>query len=151
MKGLNLRYLECEIFELLHILLKSSYVYEYVRTLNKTGLKYTYIEITYNNSTMCRVFLRLLRPKFKIKYNEGSLCLCLDGLHRPNAKGCFVHTTIGVSIIEHMQWLSVSLQQGWQSVTPNRWTNCYRNATTKPMLVFLSCQSVYLRHKQFTK
>jgi hypothetical protein len=58
---------------------------------------------------MCRVFLRLLRPKFKIKYNKGNLCLSLDGLHHPNAKGCFVHNTIGVSIIEHMQWLSVSL------------------------------------------
>ena len=73
MKGLNLRYLACEILELLHILPKSSYVYEYVRTLNKTGLKYTCIEITHSNSNMCRVFLPLLRPKFKIKYNEGNL------------------------------------------------------------------------------
>jgi hypothetical protein len=73
MKGLNLRYLACEILKLLHIFPKISYVYEYVRTLNKTGLKYTCIETTPNNSKMCRVFLRLMRPKFKINYNEGNL------------------------------------------------------------------------------
>ena len=73
MKGLNLCYLACEILELLHILPESPYVYENVRTLNKTGLKYTCIKITHKNSKMCRVFLRLLRPKFKIKCNEGNL------------------------------------------------------------------------------